>query len=128
MVGRVKVGEEEEKEEKKKKKMMTTKEEKIEEGEEEDRRQQRLLLDGGRRRAKAATPRRMRIPLGQRAARERERATHVEGAKAIFSGRQISLGPPTSAPWFVVGATLFQGATKTAVLPLCATVREPLAR
>lgn len=110
---------------------MTTKEEKIEkeeEEEEEDRRQQRLLLDGGRRRAKAATPRRMRIPLGQRAARERERATHVEGAKAIFSGRQISLGPPTSAPWFVVGATLFQGATKTAVLPLCATVREPLAR
>lgn len=27
-----------------------------------------------------------------------EKATHVEGAKAIFSGRQISSGPPTSAP------------------------------
>lgn len=27
-----------------------------------------------------------------------ERATHVVGAKAIFSGRQISPGPPTSAP------------------------------
>lgn len=125
MVGRVK----EKRKRKSKRRKKKTKEEKIEkEEEEEDRRQQRLLLDGGRRRAKAATPRRMRIPLGQRAARERERATHVEGAKAIFSGRQISLGPPTSAPWFVVGATLFQGATKTAVLPLCATVREPLAR
>ena len=124
MVGRVK----EKRKRKSKRRKKKTKEEKIEKEEEEDRRQQRLLLDGGRRRAKAATPRRMRIPLGQRAARDRERATHVEGAKAIFSGRQISLGPPTSAPWFVVGATLFQGVTKTAVLPLCATVREPLAR
>ena len=64
--------------------------------------------------------RRMKIHLGLSvAARERETATHVEGAKAIFSGRQISPGPPTSAPSFV-GATLFQGATKTGcVASLC---------
>lgn len=64
---------------------------------------------------RAAATRRTRIPLaGERPEREgeRERATHVEGAKAIFSGRQISPGPPTSPPSFVVGATLFQGATK----------------
>lgn len=41
-----------------------------------------------------------------------EKATHVEGAKAIFSGRQISPGPPTSAPrrrslgYLISGCTL----------------------